>query len=279
MLSDNTTLINQILDDIKQIHGFDFSGYHPAMLERRITNRLFATGNLQLHAYAELLHHDPKEMDHLLDTLTINVSRFFRDSFTFECISNLVIPEICQRKLKKGDPTLRIWSAGCASGEEAYTIGIIAKEVTGKLDVPIDLHIFATDIDQNILKKARQGVFSAESFSETKMGIIEKYFTKNNDRFEIHAEIRELIQFSNQDLLDEKQAIPQESVFADFDLVLCRNVLIYFNKEVQLKIFNNLYRSLSSDGLLVLGEAEIPVSSYKSRFRSESTCCKIYRKI
>ncbi|MCK4663263.1 MAG: protein-glutamate O-methyltransferase CheR [Bacteroidales bacterium] len=270
--------IKNLLNLVKEQRAFDFTGYHLTMLERRIEKRVYATYNKNFDDYFEYLNSHPVEIDSLIDVLTINVSRFFRNSLSFEYISKIIIPRIILKKIQTNDNCLRIWSAGCSFGEEPYSMSIIINEFLKKEKISLNLNIFATDIDKNALKTASTGKYGSESIKNVKYAIVDKYFTKKDDLFKISPEIKKMVQFSFFDLLDKNHFVPPESIFGDFDIVLCRNVLIYFNLEYQELIFNKLYKSMNKDSYLILGEAEVLVEAFKNKFLRESRVVKIYRK-
>jgi len=189
-----------------------------------------------------------------------------------------ILEEMVLTKLEKNDNSLRIWSAGCASGEEPYTVAIILSEIFQKEKTNPDIYIFATDIDEKILETAQNGVYGPDAVKNVRFGLLQKYFSKKPDSYEIKPEIKEMVRFSQHNLLDKKSYIPAESIFGDFDIVLCRNVLIYFKTAFQDIIFAKLYRSLNPDGYLVLGEAEVPLEQYRKKLIRVTKCCKIFIK-
>ena len=271
--------IKNILNLVKEQRAFDFIGNQIPMLERRIQKRVYATSTKNFEDYYIYLNNNSNEIDNLIDVLTINVSRFFRNTLSFEYISKIIIPRLVLKKLQTNDNSFRIWSAGCSFGEEPYSLAIIINEFLEKGKISVDLNIFATDIDKNALETASAGKYGSESIKNIKYAIVDKYFTKKDDLFEISPEIKKMVQFSFFDLLDKKHNVPPESIFGDFDIVLCRNVLIYFNPKYQELIFKKLYKSMNNDSYLILGESEVLVESFKNKFKRESRIAKIYRKI
>lgn len=269
--------LEKILGYLNEKRGFDFSGNRPAMIERRISKRLAATQSANFHDYLSYLKIHPQELDSLIDVLTINVSRFFRNTLTFEYIADRILPAIVAQKTGTHDHSLRVWSAGCSTGEEPYSVAILINELIKNQELNLNLNIFATDIDEGALKKAQAGVYPFESIKGIKYHLLKKHFTINDESYTLNSEIKELVSFSVYDMLDKKTYVPPESVFGNFDLVLCRNVLIYFQTEYQDTIFDKLYRSLSKNGYLVLGEAEAPLIKYQRYFVKENECCHIYR--
>lgn len=267
-----------ILDYLVEKRGFDFTGYHPDMLARRISKRLFATGCKDFTAYLARLNRDADEVDQLVEVLTIHVSRFFRDALTFELIAERILPALIREKAI-GDPaSLRIWSAGCARGEEPYSVAILLHELQEKEAHPITFHFFATDIDAGALQDARRACYPLTSVEEIRHRLLMKYFTPEGAMFRLIPEIKDKVLFSLYDMLDKKHRAPPESVFGGFDLVLCRNLLIYFNPEYQVRIFEKLYHALATDGYLVLGEAETPPPSLRHLFNQAFESSPIYRK-
>lgn len=273
------TLLN-ILKYLQDKRGFDFSGYRTSMLGRRLQKRIFATSSKDTNGYLHYLESTPNELDHLIDVFTINVSRFFRNALTFEIISKIILPELLSEKLKKKDSNLRIWSAGCSYGEEPYSMAILIKEIKKKKEyAAIMPTIFATDIDKMALKKAAIGTYCFDSIKNVKYGILDTYFTKAENNFSLSPEIKNMVQFSIFDLLNKNRLNPPDSIFGGFDIVICRNVLIYFELDYQKIIFDKLYQSLNMNGYLILGEAEMPDSMAKNQFRRVNNFSKIYKKI
>jgi len=267
-----------VLNYLNETRGFDFSGCRPSMIERRVRKRLSATRTKDCSEYLRFVQKQADELDNLIDVLTINVSRFFRDTLTFEYIAARALPAIVFGKKGFLNHSIRVWSAGCAMGEEPYSMAILIHEFLEKESLDFQVNIFATDIDGKILKKAQNATYPFESIKDTKYQLLKKYFTSEGESFLLIPEIRKMVSFSAYDMLDKKSYAPPESIFGNFDIVFCRNVLIYFDTKHQDKIFDKLYRSLSKNGYLVLGEAEIPSIKYQRRFKKVNECCHIYQK-
>lgn len=270
--------IAPILDYLREKRGFDFSGYHPAMLARRIGRRLTATSSKDFGGYLHCLQQSAPELDHLLDTLTINVSRFFRDTLTFELIADRILPAVIPEVIQRQDQSLRIWSAGCAMGEEPYSLAILIHELLEKEGIAVNLHLFATDIDAKSLADAARAVYPPSSVENIKHRLLTKYFIPEGRSFRLIPEIKKRVSFSLYDMLDQKHGVPPESVYGHFDLVFCRNLLIYFNPEYQEMILERLYHSLANHGYLILGDAETPTMAYQRHFSRVFDFSPIYRK-
>jgi chemotaxis methyl-accepting protein methylase len=267
-----------ILNCLQETRGLDFSGYRISLIERRIMQRFSATTCNTTTEYLRYLQDHPVELDLLIDALTTHVSWFFRDTLTFEYIAEGVLPAIISRKKAANDRSFRLWSAGCAMGEEPCSASILIHEELEKESLNLDVHIFATDIDEKILAKARQGQYPFESVAGVKFGLLKKYFDITEEGFHLIQKIRNSVSFSVYDILDDKTFAPSESIFGSFDMVFCRNLLIYFNAEHQDRIFDKLYRSLSHNGYLVLGSAEIPPLRFRTCLKKVISCCHIYQK-
>ncbi len=260
----------------------DFFGYRTAMIQRRIDQRLPLTNCKDIDDYFSYLKEAPHELDILINSLTINVSEFFRNPLTFEYLDAQILPALFEQKKKYQTPSLRIWSSGCAMGEEPYSIAMLLNDYSifekHTSDINMDVSIFATDIDRNIIKKAKKAVYSFESIKNVKYGLLETNFLIKGKDFHLLPFIKKQISFSVYDILNQNSYAPPESIFGNFDMVFCRNMLIYFNTQYQETIFDKLYRSLSLNGYLILGEAEVPPIKYQNHFRKVNECCNIYQK-
>lgn len=249
------------------------------MVERRIKQRLPVVNCKDYIEYRSYLHEYADELDKLVDVLTINVSSFFRDTLTFEYIADRIIPVTMAEKIKLNNPSFRVWSAGCSFGEEPYSIAILVNETMKKDNLKLNLNIFATDIDAGAIKKANEAIYPFESIQNVKYRLLKKYFTREGDFHILNPAVKAQVAFSVYNILDAKSYVPPESVFGDFDLVLCRNLLIYFEPEHRDIIFDKLHRAVVKGGFLVLGEAETVPVNYKSYFRVANECCRIYQRL
>ncbi len=276
-MGNNCKDIKQLLQKIFEERGFDFRQYKTSMLKRRLARRLTTTGSGTYLDYARRLDTNPEEYKKLFDDLTINVSHFFRNPLTFELLHKVVLPEMIEYKQRSMDNTIRIWSAGCAHGEEPYSIAILLIELLGKNLKNYNITIYATDIDTDALENAKNGKYSDDSVVEVKKGLLDRYFHCDGN-YRIKEQVKELVDFSYHDLTSEKSIAPINSVFANFDLILCRNVLIYFSRALQDKVFNKFTKNLNKNGYLVLGEAETRSDDMKNNFVCVDSLNKIYQK-
>jgi chemotaxis methyl-accepting protein methylase len=248
-LSDELAAIFQYVKEQRKI---DFGIYRHDTIARRLNLLLSATGARDYSAYLELIKRVPSELDRLITTLTITTSHFFRNPHVFDVLAEIVIPEMLRTF---GNETLRIWCAGCGRGEEVYSIAILFKEIMGKSDNKRMPVIVATDIDEKALKAAADGRYSEDVLHEARKKDIERYFTAEGDYYRVSDSIRSMVHFAVHDVITCKT--PREGIFWDYHLILCRNVLIYFNRETQARVLQCLSDMLRPHGCLVLGEAEL----------------------
>jgi chemotaxis methyl-accepting protein methylase len=265
--------IKNILDVLHRQRAIDFSGYKPGTLMRRIDLRRLCTGTPDYASYLRYLSAHPEEIDLLLDALTITVSSFFRDPLVFEILREFVIPSLIELDPPGG---LRVWSAGCARGEEAYSVSILIRESFSRETPELPIYILASDIDKPALARAAQGLYQGDALAEVKKQYLDTYFYPDGDGYRIMDGIRSPVIFVRHDITSCHP--PKEGVFSDYHLILCRNTLIYFSQELGEKIVTSLARSLIPGGYLVLGEAETIPAPLMREFSEIFPRTRIYRK-
>jgi chemotaxis protein methyltransferase CheR len=247
---------------VKKKKGIDLEGYRQSYLLRRIKLRMAKKRCDDIPSYYNLLLKDDEEIQKLIDTIGINVSKFYRDKDVFEAIKNFILPIFKDRK-----DLIKIWSAGCAQGEEAFTLSILFLDANIK-----NFKIFATDFDNEVLEIAKKGIFDAKNLEDFPINLRIKYMEKIDEKFKVKDFVKEHIEFKLHDLLSS----PFEN---EFDLILCRNVLIYMKREAQKKVFENLTSCLKKDGILVLGKVEIIHPDFEKFYLPISLKEKIFKKI
>ncbi len=238
-----------LLDKIMRNTNIDFSEYRPQHLKRRLQHRLGSAGCNNYWEYISLLNKDPKEYDRLIEALTINESYFFRDTEVFGLLENGIIPEIVWQKQTEGVKKIRAWSCGTATGQEAYSMAILFREVLGNRTKDFDIKILATDIDKDALEKAPWGSYDKRALRKMAPHLLFKYFTRFQDRYVVSDRVRVLVSFERHDIISGIQK-------RGMDLVLCRNLLIYFERELQEKALCKLHNALNPGGFLILGKTE-----------------------
>lgn len=242
-----------IRDLIAETCGLHFDEKKFYFIEKRIAKRLKATNTQSVKDYFRLLKlgQNPDEMKELISLLTTNETYFYRYLPQLQTFIEETIPRVCSHKRKHNDYVLKIWSAGCSSGEEPYTISILLKEHLEDYD-KWRIEIMATDIDHSVLNKAKRGVYEKRAVKEVPPDILEKYFLKKNGKYEICTALKEKVQFSYLNLMDRKEM----RRINEMDFVFCRNVLIYFDDNARKQVVNSIYDSLTTGGFIFLGHSE-----------------------
>ena len=240
-----------LLDFLKRSRGFDFSGYKRNSLERRFARRMTAV-NCQTYAdYLDFLEVHPDEYQQLFDTLLINVTEFFRDPATWRYLADEVIPQILSEK--PDDDPIRVWSAGCAGGHEAYTIAMVLAEALGEDRYRDRVKIYATDVDEPALAAARLGTYSLKEVEGVPPELRDRYFERLDQRMAFRADLRRTVIYGRNNLLSD-------APISRLDLLVCRNTLMYFTADSQAQILRRLHFALLDHGVLLLGKSEMMVS-------------------
>jgi len=251
--------------------GFNCEHYKEAHFRRRINVRVRATNSESYGAYLKLLKKDPQEYEFLLDALTVNVSEFFRNPETFRIIEKEVIPSLVKNRSGLFIRSIRIWCAGCAAGEEAYSLAILLHR-TLKTDFnKYRVRIIGTDIDAQSLEKAKKGIYKENSLKNLDPGTKERYFLKQGDMYRVIDEFKSITQFKHQDLISDTR-------IDHFDLIVCRNVMIYFKKEIQEQLQLNFYKALEKGGFFIIGKSETLLGDASSLFSPYNTRERLYIK-
>ncbi|HRZ14929.1 MAG TPA: CheR family methyltransferase [Candidatus Omnitrophota bacterium] len=260
-----------LLDKIREDRSLDFRHYHQDLLRRRVAVRI---RTLKLATYADYLRYlinHPEEYDKLFEVLCINVSEFFRDPEVWVAVKR-VLEEMIRAKKKENSHSLKIWSAGCASGEEAHTIAIILRELLGPGMSDFQIQIHATDVDKKVMDAAGKGVYGKESLKNVDKKLLEKYFAGKDGSWTVSAEIHNLITVAYLDLTSTE-------LIENADIVFCRNVFIYFDRNLQEQILMKFYQSLKPEGYLVMGKSESMIRDVKSIFQEIDFDSRLYKKI
>jgi len=256
-------------------HGIDLSCYEDSFLRKAVEKRIGFLNCSNISRYSDILINDKREVVKLSDSLNIGYSEFFRNPLTFAMLEQLIIPRLLDGS--KPDSEMRVWSAGCASGQESYSIAMMFDEFLSRKEVPHRFRVFGTDVSEPALARARQGIYETSDVQNISLKFIDKYFTSKSGSYTVCKSIREKIDFSHFDLLDPRMVSPSASIFGDFDLIFCCNILFYYKPEIRPIILNKLYQSLSVDGFLVTGEAEREIVA-KFKFRAVAPPAAVFQK-
>ncbi|HTI64411.1 MAG TPA: protein-glutamate O-methyltransferase CheR [Gemmatimonadaceae bacterium] len=248
----------QLTRKITSDRGFICASYKEKCLRRRIAVRMRARGVHTYGDYASLLDRDALEYDRLLDTLTINVTKLFRNWEVYDALARYVVPELWGRELQ----SIRVWSAGCSSGHEAHSLAILFHRHAadcGMLQQLARVEVLGTDIDRACLAAAERGEYVEADFADTPPELRERYFSSTAP-FTVAPAIRAMVRFERRDLLTER---PQPGAC---DLLVCRNVLIYFDRDTQIRLFDMFSDALAPGGYLLLGKVETLLGGSRARF-------------
>lgn len=262
-------LLRTFLANVHEYSGLDFTTYKPATILRRLKRRMVATNSPSLDAYLRYLERQPEEYQHLISTFLIKVTEFFRDRELFDTLRRETLPRLI-KDARNGAKELRIWSAGCATGEEAYSIAILVADALGDELNEFTVRIFATDLDPQAIAFARRGIYSRSALASAPPELIDRYFSQLDGDFEVQKRVRSLVVFGQHDL-------GRRAPFPHVDLVLCRNVLIYFDNDLQKRVLQLFAYSLRNGGVLALGKAETN-SPLPEFFTSINSLLHIYRR-
>jgi two-component system CheB/CheR fusion protein len=261
--------LETLLEDLRDRSGIQFASYKRPTIERRLRRRMAATETQTLEQYMDFLEDHPDEYQRLVNSFLIKVTDFFRDAELFEQLRTVILPDVIEQA-RRHNSEIRLWSAGCATGEEAYSLGILLCECLGPELDDFHVRIFATDLDNDAVNFARRGLYQAAAISSLDRDLVAKYFTEEDGHYEIRKRVRALMVFGQHDL-------GQRAPFPHIDLVLCRNVLIYFTTELQRRALQLFAFALRTGGYLVLGKAET-TSPLPEFFAVEDPNLKIYRR-
>lgn len=248
--------------------GFDLGMYRDHCIKRRIATRVRALGFHSAGPYLDILRRSEPELDALLAALSIHVSQFFRNPSTFATLEKSILPDLIRRAGKTGRKELRFWSVGCAGGEEPYSLALLLDELAPRT---LQVSILATDISPPVLEQARQGVFDPLRLTEVPETVRDGYFTEEGRNYRLAERICKMVQFQRHDILASLE-------YPAADLILCRNVLIYFSREKQEHILTRFAEALPPGGFLVLGRAETVLGEARQLFQAESSVERIYRR-
>ncbi|PFA70035.1 chemotaxis protein CheR [Bacillus sp. AFS015802] len=256
-----STDYNEFIQGIKRKTGIDLSLYKEAQMKRRLTALYEKKGYGSFQEFFSALNRDREEMEEFLDRMTINVSEFFRNYKRWEVLETKILP-----RLLKGNGSFKVWSAACSTGEEPYTLAMMLSKY-----IPLSKGaITATDIDKNALQRARNGVYPERSLAEIPQELKKTYFTHEGSLFKLNDDVKRTVTFKQQNLLSD----PFEG---KYDLIVCRNVLIYFTEEAKNLLYKKFNASLKPGGVLFVGSTEQIFNPSQHGFETEDTF--FYKKI
>lgn len=258
-----------LLRYMRDSRGFDFTGYKRTSLMRRVRHRMDQAGYTAFDEYLDFLQASSEEFTALFNTILINVTSFFRDPDAWEFVSTDVIPRLLAER--GPDDPIRVWSAGCASGQEAYTLAMLLAEAMGAEAFRQRVKIYATDVDEDALNEARVASYDAKAVESVPPELLTRYFEQvNGGRYAFHKDLRRAVIFGRNDLV-------KDAPISRVDLLVCRNTLMYLNAETQRNVLGRLHFALAPQGTLFLGHAEM-LLSHGDRFTPLNLKHRIFRK-
>ncbi|MBV9047333.1 MAG: PAS domain-containing protein, partial [Solirubrobacterales bacterium] len=244
------TSLDTVLEFVNQARGFDFTGYKRSSIERRVAKRMTDVGVQGYEEYIDYLELHPEEFAALFNTILINVTSFFRDPPMWEYLAGEVVPAF---KNRPGDGPIRAWCAGCASGEEPYTLAMVLARVLGDKEFQDRVKIYATDIDEEALDHARHGAYLPRQIEDVPRDALERFFERTDQRYVFRKDLRRSVIFGRNDLV-------QDAPISRIDLLICRNTLMYFTAETQSRILDRFHFALDDNGILMLGKSEMLIA-------------------
>jgi two-component system, chemotaxis family, CheB/CheR fusion protein len=245
MVTDEDSL-NRIFALLREKHKVDFTYYKMSTVLRRIKRRMTVNGIDSPPDYARYMETSTREVTSLYKELLIGVTSFFRDREAFDLLEGKILPDLLSRKANQ---EARLWVAGCSTGEEAYTLAMLCKEIMDKLKVSVDLKIFATDVDEEAIARAGNGIYPESIAADLSPMLLGKYFLRKDDKYQIVRSIREMVVFAQHNIL-------KDPPFTNIELISCRNLLIYLQPVLQVKALEFFNFSLNASGILFLGSSE-----------------------
>lgn len=248
--------IDDIIELLMQSYGIDISAYDSSFLHKSLTDKSSGSADFSLPDYFNLIQRDRNEAVNFASSLHIGHSEFFRNPLTFSFLEQFVLPQIWSQKKKMKETGIRIWSAACASGQEPYSLAILLDEMAGTLNEKPPITIFATDNNESELERARLGIYDERALGKVSLRRVRNYFTRLGDQYKISPTLRQYVDFSHFDLLSASHACPAASIYGNFDLVFCSNLLFYYKPERRWAILDKIGKTMAPGAFLVTGETE-----------------------
>ncbi|MDX2481271.1 MAG: protein-glutamate O-methyltransferase CheR [Desulfuromusa sp.] len=262
------TVYQQIAEILREQQNFNLEGYKVLCIKRRVAARIRSVGTNDPAAYIELLQDNVREQEQLLAALSIHVSQFFRNESVFHALEKRILPELLETS-RSNNSKLRLWSVGCANGEEPYSLALLCQKQQLKGDL---LSIVGTDLSPEALTRAKRGFFPAERVRSVPSEMLADFFFSSGQYYQLIEQVRERVQFFRHDILADQP-------FYRANLVLCRNLLIYFSRQQQQQILEILAAALLPGGYLVLGRAETMALACRKQFVCIDPAERIYRRV
>jgi chemotaxis protein methyltransferase CheR len=273
--------IDEMLNRLHSIlghHSVDISILTPDFVVSCLSERFLLTGTNANTYFTYCIEH-PEEQNELLQSLTNSYSCFFRNPLSFALLEQLILPLFFDSKGNQEKREIRIWSAGCAAGQEAYSVAILIYTLLKDELQHTKVRIFATDISHLALDKAHAAIFDSHSVQKIRKEFLDEYFHKSGNSYKLNSEISRMVDFSYFNLLDPDAYSPSVSIFGGFDLIFCSNVLIYYKPEIQEQILNKIHKSMNKGALLICDDSEKQIVAKSSGFTPFFPLSAIFSKV
>jgi chemotaxis methyl-accepting protein methylase len=274
----NSRRIDALIQSMEQCHGLDVSAYERTFLRQTMGRRWAMTGGMNEEAYCEYLAASQAEAEAYYRSLRVGYSEFFREPITFALLEHQVIPALIAEKRESEKSELRVWSAGCAAGQEVWSVAILLDALCGEGQAMLPHRIFATDVSEPDLACAQDGIYNAAAVGNIRLKHLQACFSHHADTYAIVSRLRARVHFSVYDLLDEHTASPEESLYGDFDLILCCNLLFYYRPEIRQRIIDKICRALAPGGYFVTGETEKGIVSGHEELCAVALSTTVFKK-
>lgn len=249
-------IFKQITELLLLSQSIDVSKFDDSFLIKSVQKRVSNSNCLTVEAYYDLLNRNIKEREEFINTLNISYSEFFRNTLTFSVLERIVLPSIGLKMRTGKRKEIRIWSAACAAGQETYSIAMLLEEMKSLNNKNINYRIFASDQDKTQVNEAETGQYSTAALNNLSLKRVNQWFNKQKEVYTVKPELKKNIDFSQFDLLNDQLCCPPSSIFGDFDIVVCANLLFYYKDEFREKIITKAGSCLSKGGYIITGETE-----------------------
>ena len=256
----------QFVNAVRKNPGIDLSVFSASFLKKTLERMMQENNVDSADAYHDILVSDDKVLKNFVNSLHLNYSTFFRNSVDMALLEDHAVPGLVNLKKKSRSPSVRIWSAGCAAGQEAYSLAMIADKVISERDCDVQVMTFGTDILPEAIAGACWGKYDLSAVLNVKLAYLDRYFKVQRTGYSVSDSIRSQVDFSVGDIIDLAFTSPPAGIYADFDIVSCCNLLIYYQDEIRQLILEKLYLSLCHNGLLLVGESERSLVQKFGRF-------------
>jgi chemotaxis protein methyltransferase CheR len=267
----------EIIEVMGRAHGLKISCFDESFLTKSIEKRLEVTARKTNEDYLLCLSKEPAEAEEFFRSLLVTYSEFFRNPLIFALLEQLILPGLIEAMGKSGRTELRIWSAGCAGGQEAYSVAILLDELIKAQRYSIPFRIFASDLSEADLVLARRGVFNTAALGNVRLRHLASYFSRQGESYTLAGRLRNRVDFLLYDLLDSETSCPPDCIYGDFDLIFCSNVLIYYRPETQRFILSKMQRCLAPGGYFITGDAEKQIVTQAGGFEAVVTSGQVFR--